>query len=105
MKQAAGAGARPSGATVGAATGGLTIERLVAVDSPREVRLHPRDRVAVYTQEVAGARQMLVLPLRGGGPIRVTASDKDVADPQWSPDGRRLACTRGDEIRIVDVDG
>jgi len=105
MKQAVGAGARPSGATVGAATGGLTIERLVAVDSPREVRLHPRDRVAVYTQEVAGARQLLVLPLRGGGVIQVTASDKDVADPQWSPDGRRLAYTRGDEIRIVDVDG
>jgi len=86
----------------------LTIERLVAVDTPREFRLHPRDRVIVYTQDVAGARQLLVLSLRAGGgtsTVQLTASDKDVADPQWSPDGRRLAYTRGDEIRIVDADG
>jgi dipeptidyl aminopeptidase/acylaminoacyl peptidase len=105
MKQAVGTSARPSGATVAAATGGLTIERLVAVDSPREFRLHPRDRVVVFSQELAGARQLMTLPLRGGSPVQVTASEKDVADPQWSPDGRRLAYTRGDEIRIVDVDG
>jgi len=105
MKQADGAAARPSGATVAAATGGLTIERLVGVDSPREFRLHPRDRVAVCSQEVAGARQLMIVPLRGGSPVQVTASDKDIADPQWSSDGRRLAYTRGDEIRIVDADG
>ncbi len=84
MKLAVGTGG-PSGATVAAATGGLTIERLVAVDSPREFRLHPRDRVAVCTQEQAGARQVVVLSLRGGNPVQITASDKDVADPQWSP--------------------
>ena len=105
MKQAVGTGSRPSGATVAAATGGLTIERLVAVDSPREFRLHPRDRLVVFSQEQAGARQLVTLPLRGGSPVQVTASEKDVADPQWSPDGRRLAYTRDDEIRIVDADG
>jgi dipeptidyl aminopeptidase/acylaminoacyl peptidase len=105
MKEPNGSGARLSGATIGAATGGLTIERFVAVDSPREFRLHPRDRSAAFTQEAGGARQVLILPLRGGSPIQVTASDKDVGDPQWSPDGRRLAYTRGDEIRIVEADG
>jgi dipeptidyl aminopeptidase/acylaminoacyl peptidase len=105
MKQARGPGAGPSGATIAAATGGLTIERIVAVDSPREFRLHPRDRTVVCTQELAGARQLVILSLRGGGAVQVTASDKDVADPQWSPDGRRLAYTRGDEIRVVDADG
>jgi dipeptidyl aminopeptidase/acylaminoacyl peptidase len=108
MKQADGTGRRSSGATVAPETGGLTIERLVAVDAPREFRLHPRDRLAVGTQEIAGARQLVILSLRAGGssvPIQVTASEKDVADPQWSPDGRRLAYTRGDEIRIVDADG
>ena len=35
----------------------------------------------------------------------MTASEKDVSDPQWSPDGRRLAYVRDDEIRIVDADG
>ncbi|HXU84303.1 MAG TPA: prolyl oligopeptidase family serine peptidase [Verrucomicrobiae bacterium] len=105
MKQGVGPGARSTGATVAAATGGLSIERLVAVDSPREFRLHPRDRVVACTQEIAGARQLVVLPLRGGSPTVITASDKDVTEPQWSPDGRRIAYTRGEEIRIVDVDG
>ena len=97
---------RASGGTAAAATGGLSIERFVAVDSPREFRLHPRDRLVACTIEAGGARQIIVLPLRGtGAPVQVTASEKDVADPQWSPDGRRIAYTRDDEIRIVDVDG
>ncbi|HEY8437413.1 MAG TPA: prolyl oligopeptidase family serine peptidase [Candidatus Limnocylindrales bacterium] len=98
--------ARASGAPLAAATGGLTIERLVAVDSPREVRVHPRDRLIVYTHESAGARQIFVASLRGNQPpVAVTASEKDIADPQWSPDGRRLLYARGDEIRIIDSDG
>src|SRR4029079_5810021 len=91
------------------ATGGsgLTIEAIVAVDSPREFRIHPRDRVVAYTAEAAGSRQLFTLSLRGTGtpPVQVTASDKAVSDPQWSPDGRRLAFVREDEIWIVEADG
>ena len=105
MTRADGPAGRATSAPLGAATGGLTIERLVAVDSPREIRVHPKDRVIAYTQEASGARQVFVAPLRGGSPIAITASEKDVGDPQWSPDGRRLAYTRGDDIRMVDVDG
>ncbi len=94
-----------SAASVGASTGGLTIERLVAVDSPREFRLHPRDRIVACTQELSGARQIVLLSLRGGSATQLTASEKDVSDPQWAPDGRRLAYVRGDEIRAVDADG
>ena len=46
----------------------LTIEAIVAVDPPREFRLHPRDRSVAYTAEAAGARQLFVMPLRGGYP-------------------------------------
>jgi dipeptidyl aminopeptidase/acylaminoacyl peptidase len=85
--------------------GGLTIEQIVAVESPREFRLHPRDRFVAYTSEAAGARQLFVLPLRGGYPVQLTASEKNVSDPHWSPDGRRLAYLRDNELRVIDVDG
>lgn len=88
---------------------GLTIESIVAVDSPREFRVHPRDRMVAYTAEAAGARQLFTMAIRaaGGGsvPTQITASEQDVHDPQWSPDGRRLAFVRDEEIWVVEVDG
>jgi dipeptidyl aminopeptidase/acylaminoacyl peptidase len=105
MTRADGPASRAGAGRTPASTGGLTIERLVAVDPPREVRIHPRDRVIAYTEAYAGARQLVVASLRGGAPNVITASEKDISDPQWSPDGRRIAYVRGDEIRIVDVDG
>ena len=75
------------------------------MESPREFRLHPRDRFVAYTADAAGARQLFVLPLRGGYPLQLTASEKNVSDPQWSPDGRRLAYVRDNEIRVIEADG
>jgi len=83
----------------------LTIEQIVAVESPRDFRLHPRDRIVAYTAEAAGARQLFTLSLRGGFPIQTTASEKGVNDPQWSPDGRRLAFVREDAMWVVEADG
>jgi dipeptidyl aminopeptidase/acylaminoacyl peptidase len=83
----------------------LTVEAIVAVDAPREFRLHPRDRIVAFTAEAAGTRQLFTLSLRGGYPSQVTASEKPVSDPQWSPDGRRLAFVRDDEIWVVETDG
>ena len=83
----------------------LTIEAIVAVEAPREFRLHPRDRVVAYTAEAGGARQLFTLSLRGGYPTQLTASEKAVSDPQWSPDGRRLAFVRDDEVWVLETDG
>ncbi len=83
----------------------LTIEQIVAIASPREFRLQPRDRYVAYTSDAAGARQVFVLPLGGGYPVQLTAAEKNVADPQWSPDGRRLAYVRDNEIRVIEADG
>ena len=57
---------------------GLTIESIVAVDPPREFRLHPRDRVVAYTAESGGARQLFTLSLRGTGTpaVQLTASEE-----------------------------
>ena len=83
----------------------LSPEAMAAVDSPREFRLHPRDRLVAYTAEAAGARQIFTLSLRGGSPTQLTASEKPITDPQWSPDGRRLAYIREDEIWVMEADG
>ncbi len=83
----------------------LTIERVTAFDPPREFRLHPRDRSVAYTAESGGTRQLFVMPLRPGVPIQLTASEKPITDPQWSPDGRRLAFVRDGSIWVVDADG
>jgi len=104
MRQADRVGGTCSAALV-AAAGGLTVERIVAVESPREIRLHPRDRTAAFTAESGGARQLFTVSLRTGARTQLTASEKDLSAPQWSPDGRRLAYVRGEEIRIVDLDG
>ncbi len=90
---------------IGAAASLLPVEALVAVDSPREFRLHPRDRVVAYTAETGGARQLFTLSLRGGYPTQLTASEKPISDPQWSPDGRRIAYLRDDEIWVMEADG
>jgi len=83
----------------------LTIEAIVAVETPREFRLHPRDRTVACTAEAAGTRQLFTLSLRGGALTQITASEKPVSDPQWSPDGRRLAFVRDEEIWVIEVDG
>jgi len=83
----------------------LTIEAIVAIDAPREFRLHPRDRIVAYTAEAGGARQLFTMSLRGGYPAQLTASEKAVSDPQWSPDGRRLAFVRDDEVWVIEADG
>ena len=83
----------------------LTIEQVTAFDPPREYRLGPRDRQIAYTSEAGGVRQLFLLSLRGGTPLQLTASDHDVSDPHWSPDGRRLAFVRDNAIWMIDADG
>jgi dipeptidyl aminopeptidase/acylaminoacyl peptidase len=90
--------ARPSGEP-------LTIEHIVGMEAPREFRIDPRGRSVAFTQEAAGTRQLFTLSLRGGVPVQMTASEKPISDPQWSPDGRRLAFVRDGTIHIVESDG
>ena len=88
-----------------AAADGLTIERILAVDPGREYRVDPRERFVAFTREAGGARQLFLMPLRGGPTVQLSASEKAVSDPQWSPDGRRLAFVRDGSIWVVEADG
>ncbi len=100
----AGTARRPA-ATPSARRDRLTIEQIVAVESPREPRLSPDGRRVAYTQEAAGARQVFLLGLRTGQVRQLTASEKNVTDPQWAPDGERLAFVRETAIWMVGADG
>ncbi len=84
---------------------GLTVEQAAAVESPREFRLSPDGRRIAFTDEAAGARQIFLMPIRGGYPEQLTASEKSAADPQWSPDSRRIAFVRDEAIWMIDVEG
>jgi len=37
------------------------------------------------------AKQLYVIPVAGGEPVRLTELDEDVGEVEWSPDGQRLA--------------
>ena len=63
------------------ANGALTIERMLAFDAGREYRLDPRQRWVAYTREACGARQLFLLPLRGGPVVQLSASEKSISDP------------------------
>ena len=84
---------------------GLTVEQAGAVESPREFRLSPDGRRVAFTAESGGARQIFLMPVRGGYPEQLTATEKPASDPHWSPDGRRIAFVRGEAIWMVDVEG
>ena len=100
------AGPPRAGARVaGSRTGGLSIEQIVACDSPREPRLSPDGRRVAYTAEAGGARQVFLLELRSGAARQLTASEKAISDPQWAPDGAHLAYVRDDAIWLIGADG
>jgi dipeptidyl aminopeptidase/acylaminoacyl peptidase len=84
---------------------GLTIEQAAAVEAPREFRPAPDGRRVAFTAEAAGARQIFLMPTRGGFPEQLTATEKPASDPQWSPDGRRIAFVRDEAIWMIDVEG
>jgi dipeptidyl aminopeptidase/acylaminoacyl peptidase len=84
---------------------GLTVEQAAAVETPREFRLSPDGRRIAFTAEAGGARQVFLMPIRGGYPEQLTATEKPASDPQWSPDGRRIAFVRGEAIWMIEVEG
>jgi dipeptidyl aminopeptidase/acylaminoacyl peptidase len=108
---AASARRRPVARAIGSASASaprgdrLTIEQIVACDSPREPRLSPDGRRVAYTAEAGGARQVFILDLRSGTTRQLTASEKAISDPQWAPDGAHLAYVRDDAIWVIGANG
>jgi dipeptidyl aminopeptidase/acylaminoacyl peptidase len=84
---------------------GLTIEQAGAIEAPHEFRPSPDGRRVAFTAESAGARQIFLMPIRGGFPEQLTATEKSASDPQWSPDGRRIAFVRDEAIWMIDTEG
>jgi dipeptidyl aminopeptidase/acylaminoacyl peptidase len=50
-------------------------------------------RLAFVSNREHEAKQLYVIPVEGGEPLRLTELDEDVTELAWSPDGARLAFT------------
>ena len=51
----------------------------------------PDGKFLAYTTDERGNRDVVVLPLAGGEPLRIAETGSDEAQPAWSPDGSKLA--------------
>lgn len=105
----------PDGSTLAYAVG---IDPDVPEDNPPEPENPPKPRVITslqYKEDLRGIQntirlQVFTLDRAGGSPRQVTSERRDHGDPQWSPDGSRLAVKIVEEIilrqrlGIVDVE-
>lgn len=83
----------------------IEIDAIVAVAPPESFRVSPDGRTAVCLEEIAGARQVCLRPLRGGLRRQLTGGSSDASEACWSPDGTRLAFVRDGALWIIDADG
>ncbi len=86
-------------------TGGDPALLPVLLANPRILDISPdRTRLLVSSSENANAEPSLwIAPLIGGAPQRLEVNGAQSA--AWSPDGRRIAFTRGFEVGVIDADG
>ena len=75
----------------------LRVEDIFALKTVSDPRLSPDGEWLAYTvsqmdeKKDAADTDIFMIPVRGGEPMRVTASDEPETSPRWSPDGRFLA--------------
>ncbi len=82
------------------------IDVFASITSPGDLSLASDGSKIAFTLDVNGNSQIFGLPVaRRGYPQRITASLTDCSDPQWSPDGVRLAYVQGSAIMVADADG
>jgi dipeptidyl aminopeptidase/acylaminoacyl peptidase len=75
----------------------LAVDDMFALKTVSDARLSPDGAWVAYTVAIydkkkdKGQKDLYMVPMAGGGAIRLTAGDKSSSSPRWSPDGRYLA--------------
>lgn len=59
--------------------------------------ISPDGRFVAFASDTDGNWDVLIAPVEGGTPVRITDAEADEVHPTWSPDGGRLAFSRRGE--------
>lgn len=81
------------------------LDTFASLATPSEWVLSPDGTSVAFSQSVNGVSQIFSMPIAGTFPRRLTATLDDCNEPQWSPDGKRIAYTSDDALWVMNADG
>ncbi|HXE76321.1 MAG TPA: hypothetical protein VNN18_11915 [Candidatus Xenobia bacterium] len=61
----------------------------------------PNGKAIVYSALAGGRMRLLAIPRSGGAPVQLAQEPATLLDPQVSPDGRWIACTRTIQSKTI----
>lgn len=78
--------------------------RIAAIVQPREPEVERTDLLVMSEERPPPRHQLLVLDARSGASLQL-AAEQDLAEeaPAWSPDGRRIVFTAGDDLFVAAI--
>lgn len=83
----------------------IFLNTFASLVTPSEWVLSPDGNTVAFTQLVNSVAQVFSMPTAGGFPRRLTATLDECHEPQWSPDGKRIAFTSEDALWVMNADG
>src|SRR5215207_7558989 len=89
----------------------LNVQEMLKIQRVADPQLSPDGRWVAYQVAVPdlpanrNRTQIFVVATAGGEPRQLTTGTASSSAPRWSPDGRRLAYTSGNQVWTMNPDG